>query len=97
MLVAPSVAFDPNLPKLAGRYLQGAMFSVPFDPLSGSAPVPQFVQKASPWVSGARQEMQLGGAGGPGGWAGGPAGATAAGGVASDWPHSVQNRVSVSS
>jgi ABC-type branched-subunit amino acid transport system substrate-binding protein len=45
VLVAPSVAFDPNLPKLAGRYLQGAMFSVPFDPLSGSAPVPQFVQK----------------------------------------------------
>jgi ABC-type branched-subunit amino acid transport system substrate-binding protein len=45
VLVAPSVAFDANLPKLAGRYLQGAMFSVPFDAQSGAAPVPQFVQK----------------------------------------------------
>lgn len=47
VLVAPSVAFDPNLPKLAGRYLQGAMFSVPFDPQSTGGPVPQFVQKFS--------------------------------------------------
>jgi branched-chain amino acid transport system substrate-binding protein len=45
VLIAPSVAFDASLPKLAGRYLQGAMFSVPFDVQSTSAPVPQFVTK----------------------------------------------------
>lgn len=44
VLVAPSVAFSPDLPKLAGRYLQGALFSVPFDPQSTQAPVPAFVQ-----------------------------------------------------
>jgi branched-chain amino acid transport system substrate-binding protein len=45
VLLAPSIAFDANLPKLAGRYLQGAMFSVSFDAQSGSAPVPEFVRK----------------------------------------------------
>lgn len=45
VLVAPSVAFDVSLPKLAGRYLQGAMFSVPFDAQSDAGPAPQFVQK----------------------------------------------------
>ena len=35
-LLAPSVAFDPSLVKLAGRYLQGALFSVPFDASSAS-------------------------------------------------------------
>jgi branched-chain amino acid transport system substrate-binding protein len=29
-LLAPSVGFHPSLPKLAGRYLQGACFAVPF-------------------------------------------------------------------
>lgn len=29
-LMVPSVGFDPRLPRTAGRYLQGALFSVPF-------------------------------------------------------------------
>ncbi len=33
-LLAPSIAFDAELAKLAGRYLQGALFSVPFDAVS---------------------------------------------------------------
>jgi branched-chain amino acid transport system substrate-binding protein len=45
VVLAPSVGFDTNLPRLAGRYLQGALFSVPFDAQSGEAPVPEFVQQ----------------------------------------------------
>jgi ABC-type branched-subunit amino acid transport system substrate-binding protein/predicted negative regulator of RcsB-dependent stress response len=30
-LLAPSVAFNPSVARLAGRYLQGALFAVPFD------------------------------------------------------------------
>jgi ABC-type branched-subunit amino acid transport system substrate-binding protein len=38
-VVAPSVAYDQDLARSVGRYLQGALFSVPFDPkiVSGSA------------------------------------------------------------
>jgi ABC-type branched-subunit amino acid transport system substrate-binding protein len=46
-LLAPSVAFDPNLPRLAGRYLQGALFSVPFDVTSESTANQTFVQRFS--------------------------------------------------
>jgi branched-chain amino acid transport system substrate-binding protein len=45
VLAAPSVAFDASLPKLAGRYLQTALFAVPFDPQSQVAPVPDFVAR----------------------------------------------------
>mgnify|MGYP003578337410 CR=1 FL=1 len=45
VLLAPSVGFDPALPKLAGRYLQGATFSVAFDPLSTELPIPDFVAR----------------------------------------------------
>jgi ABC-type branched-subunit amino acid transport system substrate-binding protein len=45
VVIGPSVAFDVTLPKLAGRYLQGAMFSVPFDPQSSDGDVTSFVQK----------------------------------------------------
>lgn len=31
LLLAPSIAFDPMLARSVGRYLQGALFSVPFD------------------------------------------------------------------
>ena len=31
LLMAPSVAFDPSLASSVGRYLQGAVFSLPFD------------------------------------------------------------------
>jgi ABC-type branched-subunit amino acid transport system substrate-binding protein len=31
VVLAPSVAYHANLPRLAGRYLQGASFAVPFD------------------------------------------------------------------
>ncbi|HEX7479862.1 MAG TPA: penicillin-binding protein activator [Polyangiales bacterium] len=44
-LLAPSVGFDPNLPHLAGRYLQGALFSVAFDALDSSAPTRAFVEQ----------------------------------------------------
>ncbi|HKP55708.1 MAG TPA: penicillin-binding protein activator [Polyangiales bacterium] len=43
-VLAPSVGFSTDLPRLAGRYLQGALFSVSFDAQSGEAPVPEFVQ-----------------------------------------------------
>lgn len=45
LLAAPSVAFDAGLPRLAGRYLQGALFAVSFDPQSQAAPVPDFVAR----------------------------------------------------
>jgi ABC-type branched-subunit amino acid transport system substrate-binding protein len=45
LIAAPSVAYDPNLPRLAGRYLQGALFSVPFDAASTAAPVADFVAR----------------------------------------------------
>lgn len=43
-VLAPSVAYDPTLMHTVGRYLQGALVSVPFDARGGNAP-PQFVQR----------------------------------------------------
>ncbi len=43
-LLAPSVGFDPNLPHLAGRYLQGALFSVPFDAQEATGPSHDFTE-----------------------------------------------------
>jgi branched-chain amino acid transport system substrate-binding protein len=45
LLLAPSVAYDASLPRLAGRYLQGALFSVPFDAHEPEGAVPDFVQR----------------------------------------------------
>lgn len=42
-LLAPSVGFHPNLPRLAGRYLQGACFAVPFYAQATEGDVPEFV------------------------------------------------------
>ena len=42
-VLAPSVAFDASLPRLAGRYLQGALFSVPFDSSAPGGPSHDFV------------------------------------------------------
>jgi branched-chain amino acid transport system substrate-binding protein len=44
-LLAPSIAFDPGLPRLAGRYLQGARFAVPFDPQSADGAARSFVEQ----------------------------------------------------
>jgi ABC-type branched-subunit amino acid transport system substrate-binding protein/predicted negative regulator of RcsB-dependent stress response len=41
-LLAPSVAFDHGLARSAGRYLQGALFSVPFDAQSASGAAQKF-------------------------------------------------------
>jgi ABC-type branched-subunit amino acid transport system substrate-binding protein len=43
-IVAPSVAFDRDLERSVGRYLQGAIFSVPFDPASASGSGARFVE-----------------------------------------------------
>ncbi|HEY2736444.1 MAG TPA: ABC transporter substrate-binding protein [Polyangiales bacterium] len=43
-LLAPSVAFNANLSRLAGRYLQGALFSVPFDPDAPDGKSHEFVE-----------------------------------------------------
>lgn len=43
-LLAPSVGFHPNLPRLAGRYLQGAYFAVPFNPQAPDPATRDFVQ-----------------------------------------------------
>ena len=43
-LLVPSVGFHPNLPRLAGRYLQGADFAVPFNPQSSDPATREFVQ-----------------------------------------------------
>ena len=45
VLLAPSVAFDPHLGKNAGRYLQGAVFSVPFDPSTATGAARLFADK----------------------------------------------------
>jgi len=42
-LLAPSVGFHPNLPRLAGRYLQGARFAVPFYAQAVEGPAQEFV------------------------------------------------------
>lgn len=44
-VLVPSVGFHPNLPRLAGRYLQGADFAVPFNPQSSEADTREFVQR----------------------------------------------------
>ncbi|MET0384939.1 MAG: penicillin-binding protein activator [Polyangiales bacterium] len=44
-VLAPSVAFNASLPRLAGRYLQGASFAVPFDAQSAEGPGRDFVQQ----------------------------------------------------
>jgi branched-chain amino acid transport system substrate-binding protein len=46
-LLVPSVGFHPNLPRLAGRYLQGASFAVPFNPQSADGTTREFVQRFS--------------------------------------------------
>jgi ABC-type branched-subunit amino acid transport system substrate-binding protein len=43
-LLAPSVAFSPSLARLAGRYLQGALFAVPFDPDAPEGKSHEFVE-----------------------------------------------------
>jgi branched-chain amino acid transport system substrate-binding protein len=45
LLLAPSVAFDSGLPRLAGRYLQGATFAVPFDPQAQGGPTQAFSEQ----------------------------------------------------
>lgn len=42
-LLAPSVAFNADLPRLAGRYLQGAAFAVPFNSAIAEGPAHDFV------------------------------------------------------
>ena len=44
-LLAPSVGYSPGLPRLAGRYLQGASFAVPFDSQAIQGPSYDFVQQ----------------------------------------------------
>jgi len=43
VLLAPSVAYNANLPRLAGRYLQGARFAVPFTAETSDTAVREFV------------------------------------------------------
>jgi ABC-type branched-subunit amino acid transport system substrate-binding protein len=43
----PSVGFDHALARSVGRYLQGAVFSVPFDPATASASGQDFVERFS--------------------------------------------------
>jgi len=47
MVLAPSVAFDASVPRLAGRYLQGAAFAVPFDARATDGASQEFVQRFS--------------------------------------------------
>jgi len=44
-LLAPSVAYNTSLPRLVGRYLQGACFAVPFDAQTPDGPSHEFVQR----------------------------------------------------
>jgi ABC-type branched-subunit amino acid transport system substrate-binding protein len=44
-IVATSVAFDPSLARSAGRYLQGATFSVPFDATTAQGPAQKFAER----------------------------------------------------
>ncbi len=44
-IIAPSVAFDHDLSRSVGRYLQGAVFSVPFDPQTASGAGQRFLQR----------------------------------------------------
>jgi branched-chain amino acid transport system substrate-binding protein len=44
-VLAPSVGFDPSLAAKAGRYLQGAVFSAPFDPAAVGGPAQQFAER----------------------------------------------------
>jgi len=44
-VLAPSVAFDPSVARLAGRYLQGALFSVPFDAQAPEGTSHDFVER----------------------------------------------------
>jgi branched-chain amino acid transport system substrate-binding protein len=44
-VIAPAVAFDRSLSRSVGRYLQGALFSVPFDAQSAIGPGQRFVER----------------------------------------------------
>jgi len=44
-VIAPSVGFDHALARSTGRYLQGAVFSVPFDALTATETGAQFVER----------------------------------------------------
>jgi branched-chain amino acid transport system substrate-binding protein len=44
-VLSPSVGFHPDLPRLAGRYLQGAIFAVPFNPRAPEGPAHEFVSQ----------------------------------------------------
>jgi ABC-type branched-subunit amino acid transport system substrate-binding protein len=44
-LIAPSLAFDHKLARSVGRYLQGAVFSVPFDPATAGPEGQEFVER----------------------------------------------------
>jgi branched-chain amino acid transport system substrate-binding protein len=44
-VIAPSVGFDHGLARSVSRYLQGAVFSVPFDALTATATGEQFVER----------------------------------------------------
>jgi ABC-type branched-subunit amino acid transport system substrate-binding protein len=44
-VIAPAVAFDHGLARTVGRYLQGALFSVPFDAQTASGAGQQFVER----------------------------------------------------
>jgi branched-chain amino acid transport system substrate-binding protein len=44
-ILAPSVGFHPDLPRLAGRYLQGASFAVPFNAQAPDGPAHDFVER----------------------------------------------------
>lgn len=45
VVLAPSVAYHPNLPRQAGRYLQGACFAVPFNVQADSGEGAAFVRQ----------------------------------------------------
>jgi branched-chain amino acid transport system substrate-binding protein len=44
-VIAPAVAFDHDLARSVGRYLQGALFSVPFDATTATGAGQQFVER----------------------------------------------------
>jgi ABC-type branched-subunit amino acid transport system substrate-binding protein len=44
-LLAPAVAFDPAVLRSSARYLQGALFSVPFDAQLAQGPAQRFVER----------------------------------------------------
>ena len=46
-LLAPSVAFEPRLPQTVGRYLQGALFSSPFDATTATGSALSFATRFS--------------------------------------------------